>query len=144
MNKSKPIPRFISAVLTEDGHRLLSAAIGTPKFSKVFMHHTTLAYAPPAAVFAKIAATVKEGDTVEIICHDRFWNDGVEAVTVTVKTADGTEVFSANADPHITISTANKPPKESNTMLAKKFYIPKENRDSMHGLRLSAVVTFEV
>lgn len=143
MNKPKPVPRFISAVLTEDGHRLLKAAIDNPKFSQVFMHHTTIAYAPTADAYNKILASVKEGDTVEIICHDRFWNDGVEAVTVTVKNAHGVEVFSTNANPHITISTANKPPKESNTLLAKKFYIPKENRESMHGLRLTAVISFE-
>jgi len=136
------VPRFISAVLTDDSKLLLSAAIDNPQYSKPFMHHVTIAYNPTKKDYEKISAIVKNGDSITIICQECIWDAGVEAVTVRLK-KDDVEVPTINKHAHITISTDNTSPKESNDMLQRIFYIPKEQRKSMNGLRLKAIIKFE-
>lgn len=139
MNK---IPRLISAVLTNDALNKLQMIIGKPKYSKIFMHHCTIAFKPTQDQFTQIEDAISDGDKVSIELYVRYWDAGVEAVTCSIN-KDNELVKIYNEHPHITISTDNLPPKESNVMLSRKNEIPDEQKEIFDFVELNAVIKYD-
>ena len=151
-SKNHPgLPRFISAVLTDESRKKLELGLDELKFSnrtlkpEQYMHHVTIAYNPDLSTYEKVIKTVTDGDRIIVKCKRRCWSEsfGVEAVTVELKTLNGKDVFINNEYPHITISTEGLPPVKSNDLFKNQYELSDFQFEDVSFLTLESYVEFK-